>query len=495
MAKLSDLVNILPDACLSADYDPVVCGLAYHSARVRPGFVFVALPGTKTDGHRFLGEALAAGAAAAVVRAGVEVTWPADRPLVRVGDTRTALALMASQFYGWPSRRLQVYGITGTNGKTTTTYLIQSILAFAGVRAGVIGTLGCRVGERHIGTDRTTPESLDLQRILSEMADQGAEAVVVEVSSHALALGRVVGCRFAGAVFTNLTQDHLDFHASLDEYFAVKQRLFTEYAEEAGDSFVSAINTDCSWGQKLVTAAKGRVVTFGTSPLADVRAEEPDISSSGTRFVLASPFGSARVTLRIVGAFNLQNALGAAAFALALGVPFEAVVSGLESARGVPGRFERVDCGQDFTVIVDYAHTPDGLEKVLQCARTLCQGRLLTVFGCGGDRDPRKRPIMGRIGSLMSDVSIITSDNPRSEDPLAIIEQIAGGVPPDARGRVRCVPDRREAIHAAIAEAHAGDVVVIAGKGHEDYQILRDRTIHFDDREVAAEAIRAVLHS
>lgn len=469
--------------------------MAYHSARVRPGFVFVALPGTKTDGHRFVPEALAAGAVAAVVRDGVQVDWPQGQPLVRVSDTRRALALMAAQFYGWPSRRLQLYGVTGTNGKTTTTYLIQSILASAGIRAGVIGTLGCQLGETRFSTDRTTPESLDLQSVLSEMAGHGAEVAVMEVSSHALALGRVVGCRFAGALFTNLTQDHLDFHSSLDEYFAAKQRLFTEFAEEAGDGFVSAINTDCEWGRRLAKVAKGRVITFGIDSSADVRAEDPEISASETRFTLAGSFGRARVSLRIVGAFNLQNALGAAAFALSRGVSLDAVVAGLESARAVPGRFERVDCGQDFTVIVDYAHTPDGLEKVLECARRLCSGRLLTVFGCGGDRDPGKRPIMGRIGALMSDSAIITSDNPRSEDPLSIIEQVVGGVPEEARSRVRCVPDRREAIHLAIGEARAGDVVVIAGKGHEDYQILRDRTIHFDDREVAAEAIRAVLHA
>ncbi|MGQ9697892.1 MAG: UDP-N-acetylmuramoyl-L-alanyl-D-glutamate--2,6-diaminopimelate ligase [Armatimonadota bacterium] len=489
------MINILPNACPSSNQNPVVTGLAYHSARVRPGFVFVALPGTRTDGHRYLQDALAAGAVAAVVRTDAQAVWPDDRPLVRVPDTRRALALMASQFYGWPSRRLKLYGVTGTNGKTTTTYLLQNILTLAGVPAGVIGTLGCRVDDQYIQTDRTTPESLDLQAVLSEMVDQGVKAVVMEVSSHALALGRVVGCRFAGALFTNLTQDHLDFHASIDEYFAVKQRLFTEYADDAGADFTSVINIDCSYGQKLAKMAKGRIVTFGQLSPADVRAEEASVSASGTRFLLKSPFGTARVTLRLLGAFNLQNALAAAALALSQGVPLETVCAGLETARGVPGRFEQVDCGQEFAVIVDYAHTPDGLQKVLECARALCRGRLLTVFGCGGDRDPTKRPIMGRIGATMSDCAVITSDNPRSEDPLKIIEQVLSGVPDSARGRVMSIPDRREAIHAAISMAEPRDTVVIAGKGHENYQILRDRTIHFDDREVAAEAIRAVLHA
>jgi len=492
--KLSELCKAVPGAELHGE-DVDVAALAYHTKDVVPGTVFVALRGLRTDGHFFLKDAVDKGAVAAVVNTPYCDGWPAGKPLVVVPDTRKALAMMAVRFYGDPSSRLRVYGVTGTNGKTTTVFLIQSIMSAAGVKTGVIGTLGCRIGSRVIETDRTTPESLDLQRILSDLLHAGAEAVAMEVSSHALALGRTLGCRFAGAVFTNLTQDHFDFHPSIEDYFHAKSLLFTEYAASAGEQFVSAIGVDSDWGRRLCGMALGRVVTFGASPEAEVRAEDVNFSTDGTSFRLVSPWGSSEVHLKLVGEFNVQNALASAALALGCGIGIDAVKAGLEEVGGVPGRFERVDRGQPFTVIVDYAHTPDGLEKLLRAALRLCGGRLLVVFGCGGDRDPGKRPIMGEIAARMSDLVVVTSDNPRSEDPELIIDAVIAGVPEELRDKVIRDSDRRSAIFRAVRLARPGDVVVIAGKGHEDYQILGNTKIHFDDREVAAEALDAVLYA
>jgi len=493
--RLSELCSAVPGARVVGDSDPDISGIAYHSGAVQPGFLFVAVRGFSTDGHRFLRDAHSRGAAAAVVESLHGHQWPPDAPALVVPNSRTALALLAARFYNHPSRELDLYAVTGTNGKTTTTYLVERVLASAGLRTGIIGTLGCRILDRRIDSERTTPESLDLQRILREMVDAGVQAAAMEASSHALALGRTRATRFAGGVFTNLTQDHLDFHATLEEYFAAKRRLFTEYAAEAGDAFVAAVNVDSEWGRRLSGDAVGRVVTFGSTPDAVVRAERCELSPGGTSFVLVSPGGSRQVRMKLAGAFNAENALAAAALCLGRGLPLDVVVQGLEAVTGVPGRFESVDVGQPFGVIVDYAHTPDGLVKLIGAARRVWSGRIITVFGCGGDRDRGKRPQMGRIAADGSDIAIVTSDNPRSEDPEAIIDQVVAGVPNELRSKLVRISDRRQAIHHAISQAREGDVVLIAGKGHEDYQIIGSTKLHFDDREVAREALSAALHA
>jgi UDP-N-acetylmuramoyl-L-alanyl-D-glutamate--2,6-diaminopimelate ligase len=461
-----------------------VRGIAYDSRKVEPGYVFVAIEGFRTDGHLFAGEALEKGAAALVVSKPVAV--PGEVPLVRVPDTRLALALLAARFYGYPGHRLKLTGVTGTNGKTTTTYLLRAVYRRAGARVGLIGTVANWIGERKIPVTHTTPESLDLQKILAEMAGAGVDTVVMEVSSHALALKRVAGCRFDTAVFTNLTQDHLDFHKDMQDYLGAKKILFEE-AER-----VAVINGDDPAAPELRKACRGgvRVVTYGIREKADVTAEKIDVHRKGTSFLAWTPWGEAALNLKLTGSFNVYNSLAALAAGGAAGIPLAAMAAALEEVAGVPGRFELVDRGQDFTVVVDYAHTPDGLENLLRTARQICTGRLVAVFGCGGDRDRTKRPLMGEIAARGSDLPVVTSDNPRTEDPLKIIADIEEGVRKVRRpGDYVVLPDRRQAIRYAIGSASAGDVVVIAGKGHEDYQIIGTEKFPFDDREEAARAL------
>jgi len=461
-----------------------VRGIAYDSRKVEPGYVFVAIEGFRTDGHLFAGEALEKGAAALVVSKPVAV--PGEVPLVRVPDTRLALALLAARFYGYPGHRLKLTGVTGTNGKTTTTYLLRAVYRRAGARVGLIGTVANWIGERKIPVTHTTPESLDLQKILAEMAGAGVDTVVMEVSSHALALKRVAGCRFDTAVFTNLTQDHLDFHKDMQDYLGAKKILFEE-AER-----VAVINGDDPAAPELRKACRGgvRVVTYGIREKADVTAEKIDVHRKGTSFLARTPWGEAALNLKLTGSFNVYNSLAALAAGGAAGIPLAAMAAALEEVAGVPGRFELVDRGQDFTVVVDYAHTPDGLENLLRTARQICTGRLVAVFGCGGDRDRTKRPLMGEIAARGSDLPVVTSDNPRTEDPLKIIADIEEGVRKVRRpGDYVVLPDRRQAIRYAIGSASAGDVVVIAGKGHEDYQIIGTEKFPFDDREEAARAL------
>lgn len=459
-----------------------VGGIACDSRKVKPGDVFVAIEGFRTDGHLFAGEALKRGAAALVV--GKPVVVPADIPLVRVSDTRLALALISARFYGYPGRRLKLAGVTGTNGKTTTTYLLRAVYRAAGARVGLIGTVANWIEERKMPVTHTTPESLDLQKILSEMADAGVDTVVMEVSSHALALKRVEGCSFETAVFTNLTQDHLDFHKDMRHYLAAKKILF-EKAEK-----IAVINSDDPAAPELRAAARAATVSYGIREKADVTAEEISVQRKGTSFLVRTPWGKAAVNLKLTGYFNVYNSLAALAAGGAAGIPLPVMVRALEGVAGVPGRFELVDRGQDFTVVVDYAHTPDGLENLLKTARQLCGGRLIAVFGCGGDRDRTKRPLMGEIAACYSDLPVITSDNPRTEDPLRIIADIEEGMRKVRRPEDYVViPDRRRAIEYAVGAALAGDVVVIAGKGHEDYQIIGAEKLPFDDREEAARAL------
>ena len=434
--------------------------LAYDARAATPGALFFCVPGARADGHDFAAEAVERGAVALVVER------PLDLPVPQlvVESAREAMADAADEFFGRPTEKLEVAGVTGTSGKTTTSFLLFAILAAAGRRPGLLGTVEARVGGERRGVVRTTPEAIDLQRTFREMLDAGDRSCAMEASSHASELHRLDRVRFAVVVFTNLSQDHLDFHGDMESYFRAKRRLFVDGSPRA------AVNVGDEYGRRLA-AELPEAVTFS---LAGDAAVGPD--------------ALAGIDLKLRGSFNVENALGALAAARLLGIDDEAIARGLESVRGVPGRFEAVDEGQPFTVIVDYAHKPDALENVLRAARELTRGRLICVVGAGGDRDRGKRPVMGRLASELADVAIVTSDNPRSEDPQAIIDEIVAG----AAGDVEVVPDRAAAIARAVELAREGDVVLIAGKGAEQGQQFADRTIPFDDREAAREALRAL---
>ena len=450
-----------------------IADLAYDARAARPGSLFFCVPGTRADGHEFAAAAVANGAVALVVERPLEL----DVPQLQVPSARAAMAVVADEFFGHPTEELQVAGVTGTNGKTTTAFLLYAILAAAGRRPGLLGTIESRVGGERRPAVRTTPEAIDLQREFREMLDAGDRSAAVEATSHGSALGRLDRVRFGVLVFTNLTQDHLDFHGTLEEYFDAKRRLFTETRPAA------AVNVGDEHGRLLAEELRGRneLLTFGLTDDAELRADELELGPRGARFRA----GGIELETRLRGRFNVENVLGAVAAARLLEIPDDAIAYGVRELRGVPGRFEAVDEGQPFAVLVDYAHTPDSLENVLRTARDLAQSRVICVFGCGGDRDRGKRPLMGRIATELADIAIVTSDNPRSEEPGAIIAEILEG----ADG-AEVEPDRREAIARAVGEAGEGDVVVIAGKGHEQGQQFADHTIPFDDREVAREALR-----
>ena len=461
-----------------------VRGLAYRSDTVAPGTVFFCVRGLVFDGHDFAADAVSRGAVALVVGhtlSGIDV------PQILVDDPRRALAVAAARFWGDPSGKLDVVGITGTNGKTTAAHLTASITALAGRETGLIGTVETRIGTEIRPASRTTPESADLQALLAEMVEAGAKTAVMEVSSHAIDLHRVDAVHFAVAAFTNLSQDHLDYHGTLERYFEAKTRLFTELAPAA-----SVINIDDAAGASLVSSLStiGRVITVGRAAAADVRATGERPGRVSTVFCLVTPDATVDVELPLPGAFNVSNALVAAGCALALGIEPATIAEGLTRAGQVPGRLERVEAGQPFAVLVDYAHTPDGLIKAIEAVRAVTSGRVITVFGCGGDRDHGKRSLMGQAAGRLSDLVIATSDNPRSEDPDAILSSVEEGLR-RAQATYEIQPDRRAAIVRALDAASPGDAVLIAGKGHETYQTFADGPIHFDDREVAREELEA----
>jgi len=506
--KLGDLLTVLENkTTLPPDrLDREVRDIANDSRKVKPGFLFVAVRGFHSDGHQFISQAIQQGATAIVAEKQEGPPVPADTSLILVDDSRRALALLANAFFGQPSRRLKLIGITGTNGKTTTTYLLKSILEAAGHTAGLIGTIDYRVGDTVYPAPNTTPEALELQRLLSDMAGLGADHCVMEVSSHALTLGRTAGCEFAAAGFTNLTQDHLDFHESMEAYFQAKLSLFTGLSPEAW----AIINIDDARGVELVRKTRARVITTGFSELANVRPAGPVRHGiNGLTFDAASPAGTVPVESPLVGRHNIYNILLAIGLAAALGINSDQIARGVKRMKTVPGRMEKVDEGQPYGVVVDYAHTEDAIKRLLEAVREFAAKRIITVFGCGGDRDRSKRPKMGEAAINGSDVVIITSDNPRTEDPASIIREIERGL---AEGGIKTaaqegaqqrasgkkpyyvIPGRHEAVAFAVGMARPGDVVVLAGKGHEDYQIIGEKKIHFDDREVAREEIRKRLN-
>ncbi|UVI32192.1 UDP-N-acetylmuramoyl-L-alanyl-D-glutamate--2,6-diaminopimelate ligase [Paenibacillus spongiae] len=492
--RLDQLAALLETAVVAGDGHKEITGIQTDSRKVSEGDLFICLVGHNMDGHDYAQEALKRGAKALVVQRKLDV----DAPQIIVKDSRFAMAVMADEYFGHPSRSLKLIGITGTNGKTTTTYLIERILADAKHRPGVIGTVEMRYGGKTYPMSGTTPEALELQRYLAAMVAEGTDYCAMEVSSHALEQGRVKGCRYRTAVFTNLTQDHLDYHGTMERYAAAKGLLFGRLGNDCGASqderSYAVLNADDPASEAFARLTAAEVLTYGVKQEADVRASDIKITVHGTSFHVTTFRGEADITLRMAGTFNVYNALAAITAALVENIPLEQIKQSLEAVPGVPGRVEAVHAGQPFAVIVDYAHTPDGLDNVLKAVKEIASGRIICVFGCGGDRDRTKRPIMGRIAAAYSDYVIVTSDNPRTEDPIRILADIEAGLQNDGvpQERYELQPDRRLAIQKAVEMASHEDVVLIAGKGHETYQIIGSVTHDFDDREVAKEAIRSL---
>ncbi len=482
--RLSELVAVLGEQLLEIDppgADREIVGLDYDSRRIEPGYLFFAITGYQQDGRKYIPQALEKGAVA-VVSQHPEALKEAVR--VRVKNIRRAMALMSSAFYGHPAQRLTAAAITGTAGKTTTSYLLRSILRAAGQRVGLIGTIRYLIEDRSSPAPNTTPESLDLQRLLAEMVQAGLGAVVMEASSHGIELERVAGIPLAAAVFTNFSQDHLDFHGDMENYFRAKRKLFEELPPESW----AVVNGDDERSQQILAATRARHLTFGLKRRDEVQGRILFSDISGSQIVIRYQGQEQPVKLNLPGRHNVYNGLAAAAAAISLGVDLRTVARGLEQVASVDGRMERIDMGQDFTVLVDYAHTPEELERLLAAVRSLSPKRIIAVFGCGGDRDRSKRSLMGRAVARQAEMVIVTSDNPRTEDPEAIIEDILPGL---EGAEYLVIVDRRQAIREAMALAQPGDAVVIAGKGHEDYQIIGTTKIHFDDREEAREAIKS----
>lgn len=466
-----------------------VAGVHYDSRQVQPGDIFVCIQGYQTDGHLYIADAAARGAAGFVIEKDLEL--PSGVSYAKVGSSRLALASIAANLYGHPSRLLTMIGVTGTNGKTTTTHLIEAVLRAGGKTTGLIGTIWNKIDDKKLPVVRTTPESLDLQVLLREMVESGVETVAMEASSHALYLDRVAECEFDVGVFTNLTQDHLDFHGNLSAYLAAKMRLFQELGVNRTKKrpCYAVVNVDDPAGLEIKENTAVPVITYGIREKADVRAEGVYSTGRGSSFTLACDEGVIPFTVFLPGEFNVYNSLAAISVGLQEGIPIQVLQDALQGIKGVPGRFEPVDEGQNFTVVVDYAHTPDGLENVLRTAKRIARGRLISVFGCGGDRDTGKRAVMGRISGELSDYTVLTSDNPRTEDPERIVQMIEDGIKAVPGASYAVVVDRYEAIRQALHYASAGDIVVIAGKGHETYQIKGNRTIPFDDHQVAREIL------
>lgn len=493
--KLNELIHQLTLSRINGEPNVEVSGICIHSQQLQPGDLFVCIPGIpglQEDRHQYIDAAIQAGAAALVVEREVS----ADIPTVKVPDARYALAVLSSHFYGYPSLDLQLIGVTGTNGKTTTSYMIESILAHAGYQTGLMGNIGTKIGSTMYTTDINTQEPNQLQANLRKMKEESTDFCVMEVSSQGLDMGRVLGCEFRTAVFTNLTQDHLDYHGTMESYLAAKGLLFSRmgnsFSADPSKRKFAVLNADDDASKYLSTAAAAQVITYGINNTADVMATEIQLTSKGTQFTLVSFAGTAPMELKMVGKFNVYNALAAISTALVEQVPLNVIQQGLAQLESVSGRMEVIDEGQDFLVLADFAHTPDGLDKALSTLREFAEQKIITVFGCGGDRDRTKRPIMGELAARYSDFVIITSDNPRSEDPEAILRDVERGVT-DAHYSIDSyvlIEDRKLAIERAIEMAGAGDIVIIAGKGHETYQIQKNHTIHFDDREEARAAIR-----
>lgn len=476
---LKELINGLNVVQISGEIDVEIGGIAYDSRKVGNGWLFVCVEGFKTDGHNYIPVAVENGAKALLVQK--EVNVPENVTVIRVADTRYALAYIGDAFYRHPSGNFNLIGVTGTKGKTTTTYMIKAILEAARQKVGLIGTIGNQIGSEVLPTERTTPESYDLQALFAEMVEKGVDSVVMEVSSHALELHRVSCSDYDIGIFNNLSRDHLDFHETFENYLNAKIKLFKMCKK-------GLINIDSEYGEEVVKRAECEVYTFGIDKKADIRAFDVVTHPDSVEFNAVTPWGESRIKVGIPGRFSVYNALGAIGACRMMDIPYEFILEGLQSV-SVPGRAEVVETpGRDFTIIIDYAHSPDSLENILATVKGYAAGRLVCLFGCGGDRDKTKRPIMGEISGRLADFTIITSDNPRTEEPGAIIENIEAGIKGTGAEYITIL-DRREAIRYAIENAETKDIIVLAGKGHETYQIFKDKTIHFDEREVVKEIL------
>ncbi|MBR6888026.1 MAG: UDP-N-acetylmuramoyl-L-alanyl-D-glutamate--2,6-diaminopimelate ligase [Selenomonadaceae bacterium] len=486
--KLSELALLIPDAEIIGG-DVEISGVEHDSRKVETGNLFVCMEGAHVDGHNFIPQAVSRGATA-ILTTRKNFTPPENISALVVPDMLNALAVIVPYFYDYPSRKMRVIGVTGTNGKTTTTYLLREIFQSAGFKVGLIGTIQNLIGDESFPVRNTTPNVIDLQKILVDMLAEKVQVVVMEVSSHALAENRVAGVEFDTAIFTNLTQDHLDFHGTMENYLRAKAKLFDMVSRHGRKKNKTAIiNVDDAASAEILKHCLCEKITYSVGNPADLRGAEVQCEMRNAQCVIETAQGKMNLSLQITGLFNVYNVLAAAGAALAENIRPDVIKRALENFKSVPGRFERIFADVPFEVIVDYAHTPDGVKNVLQTARQIVKGKIITVFGCGGDRDHGKRPIMGKLAAELSDVVIITSDNPRTEDPEKILDEIAAGI--DKKIYERIV-DRRAAIFRAIELAEAGDIVLILGKGHENYQILNTGKIHFDDREVALAAIKNV---
>jgi len=483
---LKELLKGVPVLLVEGDEAADIRGLAYSSKDVQPGYLFAALKGARMDGFAFVAEAVAAGAAAVLSDRprpdGIAATW------VRVFDPREGLALCAANFYGHPSHRMKLVGITGTKGKTTTAYILEAILQKAGFSTGVIGTISHRGPDFEFAARRTTPEAPDLQRMMKDMLAAGVTHCLMEVSSHSLDLKRVGGVSFDVAVFTNLSGEHLDYHATMEDYFNAKKKLFVLNSKKR----IAVVNEDDAWGKRLIPDLPMSTITFGLEPTALVRAERFKLNGTGIEGTIKFPGGQTSIASTLSGRHNLYNLLAAFAVALALGVPPSVIKDGIASLKQVPGRFEKVDNDRSLNLYVDYAHTDSALRSLLQTVKDLRPSRIILVFGCGGDRDRAKRERMGEVAGLFADWTFVTSDNPRSEDPLAIIQEIEKGLIKSGAKKYSLVPDRREAIRDALGFARKGDYVLFAGKGHESTQELRDGVVPFNDVDVVREILAAM---
>jgi UDP-N-acetylmuramoyl-L-alanyl-D-glutamate--2,6-diaminopimelate ligase len=482
--KLQTLLGVLPFFTTKGEGNPEIANLKNHHKKVSNGDLFFCIKGSEVDSHTLAKEAVLSGAAAVVSEQELEL----DVPVIIVKDSRRAMAVLANHFYGHPSKKLSLIGVTGTNGKTTTTHLIDRIFNFTGDQTGLIGTLYVKTGDDVIASKNTTPDSLTLQQLFGEFVNTGVNTAIMEVSSHALYQGRVHGCDFDIAVFTNITQDHLDYHKTMEEYKSAKSLLFSQLGNTYNENKrkFAIINSDDPSAEFFIHSTAAHVLTYGLSPNADFYAEDIKLRHNGSSFTMVTPAGKIHLDIQLAGRFNIYNVLAAAAAAAVTKISLTEIKVAIESTKGVSGRFEQVEAGQNFSVIVDYAHTPDSLENVLKTIETITEEKVIVVVGCGGDRDRTKRPVMADIACKYGNHIIFTSDNPRNEDPKIIIDEMTAGIQHE---NYSVIIDRQEAIDHAVSLACKGDVVLIAGKGHEAYQIIGDKVLTFDDREAAKAAI------
>ena len=479
---------------LNGSADTVITGISSDSRQIEAGYLFVCISGVHVDGAAFAAQAVEKGAVAVLTTKHLDL--PKSTVQIQVPDIHHALEDMVPFFYDYPGKKMRMIGVTGTNGKTTTTHIIAHILRAAGYHVGVIGTIHALIDDEELPIHNTTPDVVELQHFLALMQEKGMTHVVMEVSSHALALNRVAGIEYDTAVFTNLTQDHLDFHKTMENYVAAKAKLFQSLtaADHVKVNKTAVVNIDDPWSKDILNACHCKVLTYGVEKDADLKGSNLKVELKKSSFDVVGPFVNVHLNMNITGLFNVYNTLAAIGAAHAEGVDEATIDKAIQTFHSVPGRFELVEAGQDFAIVVDYSHTPDSLQKALETARAMKPNRILAVFGCGGDRDKTKRPIMGRIGAELADIPIVTSDNPRSENPETIVEEVEAGVKEGLKPgqHHEVIVNRRDAIYRAVELAQTNDIIVIAGKGHETYQILNDGTIHFDDREEARNAVHAL---